>query len=92
MLARLRALWIISTSSCTRAASRAENEIKAKNGLGWILERVNRTRLIPWVGNLSKPYRPTWFLSCLGLVRLRRIAPGIVPANQSLYKLEKQSV
>jgi hypothetical protein len=27
----------------------------------------------------------------LGLVRLRRIAPGIVPANQSLYKLEKQS-
>jgi hypothetical protein len=22
---------------------------------------------------------------------LRRIAPGIVPANQSLYKLEKQS-
>jgi hypothetical protein len=29
--------------------------------------------------------------SGLGLVRLRRIAPGIVPANQSLYKLEKQS-
>jgi hypothetical protein len=27
----------------------------------------------------------------LGLVRLRRIAPRIVPANQSLYKLEKQS-
>jgi hypothetical protein len=27
----------------------------------------------------------------LGLVRLHRIAPGIVPANQSLYKLEKQS-
>jgi hypothetical protein len=27
----------------------------------------------------------------LGLVRLCRIAPGIVPANQSLYKLEKQS-
>jgi hypothetical protein len=27
----------------------------------------------------------------LGLVRLRRIAPGIIPANQSLYKLEKQS-
>ena len=27
----------------------------------------------------------------LGLVRLRRIAPGIVPVNQSLYKLEKQS-
>jgi hypothetical protein len=27
----------------------------------------------------------------LGLVRLYRIAPGIVPANQSLYKLEKQS-
>jgi hypothetical protein len=27
----------------------------------------------------------------LGLVRFRRIAPGIVPANQSLYKLEKQS-
>jgi hypothetical protein len=26
----------------------------------------------------------------LGLVRLHRIAPGIVPANQSLYKLEKQ--
>jgi hypothetical protein len=26
----------------------------------------------------------------LGLVRFRRIAPGIVPANQSLYKLEKQ--
>jgi hypothetical protein len=26
-----------------------------------------------------------------GLVRFRRIAPGIVPANQSLYKLEKQS-
>jgi hypothetical protein len=25
----------------------------------------------------------------LGLVRLRRIAPGIVPVNQSLYKLEK---
>jgi hypothetical protein len=25
------------------------------------------------------------------LVRFRRIAPGIVPANQSLYKLEKQS-
>jgi hypothetical protein len=27
----------------------------------------------------------------LVLVRLRRITPGIVPANQSLYKLEKQS-
>jgi hypothetical protein len=27
----------------------------------------------------------------LGLVRLHRIVPGIVPANQSLYKLEKQS-
>jgi hypothetical protein len=27
----------------------------------------------------------------LGLVRLCRIAPGIVPLNQSLYKLEKQS-
>jgi hypothetical protein len=27
----------------------------------------------------------------LGLVRLHRIALGIVPANQSLYKLEKQS-
>jgi hypothetical protein len=27
----------------------------------------------------------------LGLVRLCRIAPGIVPPNQSLYKLEKQS-
>jgi hypothetical protein len=27
----------------------------------------------------------------LGLVRLCRIAPGIVPVNQSLYKLEKQS-
>jgi hypothetical protein len=27
----------------------------------------------------------------LGLVRLCWIAPGIVPANQSLYKLEKQS-
>jgi hypothetical protein len=27
----------------------------------------------------------------LGLVHFRRIAPGIVPANQSLYKLEKQS-
>jgi hypothetical protein len=27
----------------------------------------------------------------LGLVRLRRIASGIVPANHSLYKLEKQS-
>jgi hypothetical protein len=27
----------------------------------------------------------------VGLVRLRRIALGIVPANQSLYKLEKQS-
>jgi hypothetical protein len=26
-----------------------------------------------------------------GLVRLCRITPGIVPANQSLYKLEKQS-
>jgi hypothetical protein len=26
-----------------------------------------------------------------GLVRLCRIAPGIVPPNQSLYKLEKQS-
>jgi hypothetical protein len=25
----------------------------------------------------------------LGLVRLCRIAPGIVPANQNLYKLEK---
>jgi hypothetical protein len=25
-----------------------------------------------------------------GLVRLCQIAPGIVPANQSLYKLEKQ--
>jgi hypothetical protein len=27
----------------------------------------------------------------LGLVRFYRITPGIVPANQSLYKLEKQS-
>jgi hypothetical protein len=27
----------------------------------------------------------------LGFVRLHRIVPGIVPANQSLYKLEKQS-
>jgi hypothetical protein len=26
-----------------------------------------------------------------GIVRLYRIAPEIVPANQSLYKLEKQS-
>jgi hypothetical protein len=32
------------------------------------------------------------FEAQLGLVRLHRIAPGIVPANQSLYKLEKQSV
>jgi hypothetical protein len=30
-------------------------------------------------------------LTPLGLVRFCRIAPGIVPANQSLYKLEKQS-
>jgi hypothetical protein len=30
-------------------------------------------------------------LCSLGLVCFRRIAPGIVPANQSLYKLEKQS-
>jgi hypothetical protein len=29
--------------------------------------------------------------SRLGLVRLHRIAPGIIPVNQSLYKLEKQS-
>jgi hypothetical protein len=29
--------------------------------------------------------------SLSGLVRLGRIAPGIVPGNQSLYKLEKQS-
>jgi hypothetical protein len=29
--------------------------------------------------------------SSLGLVRLHRIVPGIIPANQSLYKLEKQS-
>jgi hypothetical protein len=27
----------------------------------------------------------------LGLVRLCRTVPGIVSANQSLYKLEKQS-
>jgi hypothetical protein len=27
----------------------------------------------------------------LGLVRLYRIAPGTIPPNQSLYKLEKQS-
>jgi hypothetical protein len=27
----------------------------------------------------------------LSLVRLRQIVPGIVPANQSLYKLKKQS-
>jgi hypothetical protein len=27
----------------------------------------------------------------LDLVRLHRIAPGIIPANQILYKLEKQS-
>jgi hypothetical protein len=27
----------------------------------------------------------------LGLVRFYRIAPGIVPTNQNLYKLEKQS-
>jgi hypothetical protein len=27
----------------------------------------------------------------LGLVRLCWITPGIVPANQNLYKLEKQS-
>jgi hypothetical protein len=27
----------------------------------------------------------------LGLVRFRRITPGIVPANQIIYKLEKQS-
>jgi hypothetical protein len=27
----------------------------------------------------------------LGLIRLCRIAPEIVPGNQSLYKLEKQS-
>jgi hypothetical protein len=39
------------------------------------------------VGVLSAPHPP----SALGLVRLRRIAPEIVPANQSLYKLEKQS-
>jgi hypothetical protein len=37
------------------------------------------------VANPQEPNRP------LRLVRLRRIAPGIVPANQSLYKLEKQS-
>jgi hypothetical protein len=30
-------------------------------------------------------------VSSLGLVRLHRIVPEIVPANQSLYKLEKQS-
>jgi hypothetical protein len=38
---------------------------------------------------------PNFFIqkqtAALGLVRLRRIAPGIVPANQSLYKLENQS-
>jgi hypothetical protein len=38
------------------------------------------------------PVSPTQHLQlCLGLVRLRRIASGIVSANQSLYKLEKQS-
>jgi hypothetical protein len=31
------------------------------------------------------------YISVLNLVRLCRIAPVIVPANQSLYKLEKQS-
>jgi hypothetical protein len=30
-------------------------------------------------------------ISWIGLVRFHRIAPGIVPTNQSLYKLEKQS-
>jgi hypothetical protein len=34
---------------------------------------------------------PTRHGAHLGLVRFRRIAPGIVPANQSLYKLKKQS-
>jgi hypothetical protein len=33
----------------------------------------------------------THILMLLGLVRLCRIAPEIVPVNQSLYKLEKQS-
>jgi hypothetical protein len=35
--------------------------------------------------------RPVWPSLPLSLVRLRRIAPAIVTANQSLYKLEKQS-
>jgi hypothetical protein len=40
-----------------------------------------------WIEINIKKYRN----KALGLVRLRRIAPGIVPVNQSLYKLEKQS-
>jgi hypothetical protein len=31
-----------------------------------------------------------WLFDLLGLIRLCRIAPGIIPSNQSLYKLEKQ--
>jgi hypothetical protein len=51
------------------------------------------------IGSLSKAQfytrsghpisKPVW--TDLGLVRLRWIVPGIVTANQSLYKLEKQS-
>jgi hypothetical protein len=45
--------------------------------------------LSPLLFFLSNPWREK--SNGLGLVRFRRIAPGIVPANQSLYKLEKQS-
>jgi hypothetical protein len=46
------------------------------------LNRFNPTQYM-WI--ITKTNKP------LGLVRFRRIAPGIVPLNQNLYKLEKQS-
>jgi hypothetical protein len=39
----------------------------------------------------TTPDRLIRMIDYLGLVRFYRIAPGIVPTNQSLYKLEKQS-
>jgi hypothetical protein len=67
------------------------------NTLAWFRNqlRIHDVRIL-WNGELFLFWVKLTFtyvddLMPLGLVRLCRIAPGIVPLNQSLYKLEKQS-
>jgi hypothetical protein len=77
--------------TCWGCIARWASEGSAGEGEDTVASHAHRTHDFGSALWLSAGFCPTMSTKFRPLiVRFRRIAPGIVPANQSLYKLEKQ--